>query len=101
MKAIHRATTPKLQTAAKNASGAIRRLIDLLSSEIAKNTVEIPKEEKRQFWGPRHRRPETVTYKTRDIENLIMILSENAVELNWWSSPTELRAKLTKPHSLK
>jgi len=100
MKTVHRATTPKLQAVAQNASAAIRRFTGLLHSEIAKNSVEIPENEC-LFWGPRHRRPETVTYKTEDIENLIMNLSEKAVELDWWSSPTELRAKLTKPRSVK
>lgn len=100
MKTIHRATTPKLQATAQNASAAIRQSIDLLGSEIAKNTVEIPKEQRR-LWGPKHQRPETVTYKTRDIEILIMNLSEQAVELAWWSSPTDQRTKLDKPRSVK
>jgi hypothetical protein len=100
MKTVHRATTPKLQEAAQNASGAIRRFIDLLGDEIAKNSVEVPKQNG-WHWGARYKRPETVTYKTKDIENLIMTLSEKAVELDWWSTPTELRAKLTKPRTVK
>lgn len=43
MKTVHRATTPKLQEAAQNASGAIRSFLDLLGDEIAKNSVEVPK----------------------------------------------------------
>jgi hypothetical protein len=100
MKTVHRATTPKHQSAAQSASAAIRRVIDLLGDEITKNSVEVPK---RNAWhrGARYQRPETVTYKTKDIEKLLMELSDRAVELDWWSTPTELRAKLTKPRSVK
>lgn len=100
MKTVHRATTPKLQSAAQSTSVVIQRVIDLLADEIAKNSVEKFRA-KGVYWGPRHQRPETVTYKTKDIERIIMELADSAVELNWWSTPTELRVNLTKPRSVK
>lgn len=65
-------------------------MIDLLGEEIAKNSVERPKE-KCLFWGARYQRPETGTSKTKNIEKLMMELADRAVELDWWSTPTELR----------
>ena len=94
---ITRMTTSKLQSVAQGAADAIRRYCKMLNEEIERNAIDVPGEQRRPF-GPPKTLPETVTYKTSEIELLVSNLSDFAVRLDWFSVPTEKRTKLPKPH---
>ena len=93
-------TTTKLQETATGSANVIRRLNKVLWDEISKNTVEVPRPANRFLGWERFKRPETVTYQTQDIMDLASHLEEMARRLDWYSRPTEMRAKLDPPRQV-
>ncbi len=99
MKTVHRATANKLLGAATTAVRRIKEARKLLSAEITANTVRDP--DKKSWWPDAEKKPETVTYRTEDIEKILWDLTTTELELRWWSTPPDQRDKLSKPFSLR
>jgi hypothetical protein len=95
---VHRASVPKLVAAAKAASGRIEETYGKLQAEIDANT-----EPAKGGLFTRPKLPETVTYKTGDIRRILEHLVAVQLELDWWSTPPDERARrdLPKPFSLR
>lgn len=100
MKTVHRASVPNLQRAAQGASRRIEEIRGSLQAEITANTVIAPPG-KIKWLDSRQQLPETVTYSTKSIENILWDLTAMQLELLWWSTPVDQRGKLDKPFSLR
>jgi len=99
VKIVHRASVPNLQRAALSASYRIEEIYKTLEAEITTNTILAPPTKSR--FTDRRQLPETVTYPTKAVENILWQLTEMQLELRWWSTPVDQRGKLDKPFSLR
>lgn len=98
MKTVHRASVPNLQRAAQGAANRIEEILKMLGAEIAANTVHVPGKHK---FFEQSQQPETVTYSSKDIDDILWQLVTMQLELLWWSTPVDQRGKLDKPFSLR
>lgn len=99
MKTVHRASVPNLQRAAQGASHRLEEIYKALRAEITANTTLPPPGALK--WVAQPTPPETVTYPTKTIENILWQLVTMQLELQWWSTPVDQRGKLDKPFSLR